>query len=254
MLSSSKLDVPASNSQLQSTSSVVTSAQSLLASCPTQIYNIMTHPNAHASDLRDPITGSCRAKSLCANNSTRIQTTVGVAEVVGDVIDAQALRTYIEQACGKVGREAVVTVSQLDALPGRGDASRGSMMAVTDKQIGAFVDSYDTNGQDFTVLYFASPHEPPRNYESDFVDTTPMELRRRMDGGMLERADGVSGNASLPLFAKYQFFTPGLFMAFLGAVIMFAMLYAGLSAVASLEVSYGAFDKEMGPAAQKKAQ
>lgn len=43
-------------------------------------------------------------------------------------------------------------------------------------------------------------------------------------------------------------------MGFLGAVIMFAMLWAGLSAVASLQVSYGAFDKEMGPAAQKKAQ
>lgn len=46
----------------------------------------------------------------------------------------------------------------------------------------------------------------------------------------------------------------GLFMAFIAAIVMFAMLYVGLSAVASLEVSYGAFDKEMGPAAQKKAQ
>lgn len=43
-------------------------------------------------------------------------------------------------------------------------------------------------------------------------------------------------------------------MAFIGALVMFAMLWAGLSAVASLQVSYGAFDKEMGPAAQKKAQ
>lgn len=43
-------------------------------------------------------------------------------------------------------------------------------------------------------------------------------------------------------------------MAFVGALIMFSMLYVGLSAVASLQVSYGAFDKEMGPAAQKKNQ
>lgn len=123
------LDVPASNAQLQTTSSVVADAHSLLASCPTQTYNLITHPNAHASDLRDPVTGACRAKSLCANNSTRIQTTVGVAEVVGEVIDAQALRAYIEEACGKAGREVVVSVSQLDALPGRGDSSRGSVMA-----------------------------------------------------------------------------------------------------------------------------
>lgn len=123
------LDISASNAQLQTTSSVVADAHLLLASCPTQNYNLITHPNAHASDLRDSVTGACRAKNLCSNNSTRIQTTVGVAEVVGDVIDAQALRAYIEEACGKVGREAVVTVNQLDALPGRGDTSRPSVMA-----------------------------------------------------------------------------------------------------------------------------
>lgn len=41
-------------------------------------------------------------------------------------------------------------------------------------------------------------------------------------------------------------------MGFLGTIIMLAMLYVGLSAVASLQVSYGAFEKEMGPAAQRK--
>lgn len=43
-------------------------------------------------------------------------------------------------------------------------------------------------------------------------------------------------------------------MAFIGSLVMFAMLWVGLSAVGSLQVSYGAFDKEMGPSAQKKAQ
>lgn len=43
-------------------------------------------------------------------------------------------------------------------------------------------------------------------------------------------------------------------MGFIAVLIMLAMLWAGLSAVASLQVSYGAFDKEMGPAAQKKQQ
>lgn len=32
-----------------------------------------------------------------------------------------------------------------------------------------------------------------------------------MEGDMMVRADGAKGNASLPLFAKYQFFTPGKF-------------------------------------------
>lgn len=41
-------------------------------------------------------------------------------------------------------------------------------------------------------------------------------------------------------------------MALVGVIIMVTMLYVGLSAVSSLQVSYGAFDKENGPAAQKK--
>lgn len=38
------------------------------------------------------------------------------------------------------------------------------------------------------------------------------------------------------------------------SLLLLAILSVGISAVSSLEVSYGAFDKEMGPAAQKKQQ
>jgi hypothetical protein len=43
-------------------------------------------------------------------------------------------------------------------------------------------------------------------------------------------------------------------MALITFIILMSILYAGISALASLQVSYGAFDKEMGPAAQKKQQ
>lgn len=45
---------------------------------------------------------------------------------------------------------------------------------------------------------------------------------------------------------------PGLFMGFLVSLILVSILYVAISGVASLQVSYAAFDKEMGPAAQKK--
>lgn len=45
----------------------------------------------------------------------------------------------------------------------------------------------------------------------------------------------------------------GLFMGLLAGAILVAILSVGISAVSSLQVSYGAFDKDMGPAAQKKA-
>ena len=42
-------------------------------------------------------------------------------------------------------------------------------------------------------------------------------------------------------------------MAFIVAFILFSILYVAISAVSGLQVSYAAFDKEVG-AAQKKAQ
>lgn len=67
----------------------------------------------------------------------------------------------------------------------------------------------DCETMDYTFIYFASPHEPPRQYESDYLESTlpETELRKR------EWADQVmgraAGNSTVPLFVKYQFFTPG---------------------------------------------
>lgn len=96
-----------------------------------------------------------------------------------------------------------------------------------------------------------------------------MDLKRSSDGVevLVKRKSNSTNN--LPLFEKYQFFTPGefplpseshrlliqvlgVFMSFVVLVILLSILAVGLKALSSLEVSYGAFDKEMGPAAQKK--
>ncbi len=43
-------------------------------------------------------------------------------------------------------------------------------------------------------------------------------------------------------------------MGLLVSFLLLSILYVAISGVASLQVSYAAFDKENGPAAQKKAQ
>lgn len=43
-------------------------------------------------------------------------------------------------------------------------------------------------------------------------------------------------------------------MALITAFVLFSILGVGIRALSSLEVPYGAFEKEMGPAAQKKQQ
>jgi len=76
----------------------------------------------------------------------------------------------------------------------------------------------------------------------------------------------------LPLFEKYQFLSPGklldqyavnpsanslfsgIFMGLTISLLLFVMLWVAVSAIAGLEVSYMAFSKEMGPAAQNKGK
>lgn len=41
-------------------------------------------------------------------------------------------------------------------------------------------------------------------------------------------------------------------MSLITLILLLSILGVGIRALASLEVSYGAFDKDMGPAAQKK--
>jgi hypothetical protein len=43
-------------------------------------------------------------------------------------------------------------------------------------------------------------------------------------------------------------------MGLLVSFLLLSILYVAISAVASLQVTYAAFDKENGPAAQRKAQ
>ncbi|KAK4951915.1 hypothetical protein LTR10_009835 [Elasticomyces elasticus] len=60
--------------------------------------------------------------------------------------------------------------------------------------------------------------------------------------------------SGLPLFEKYQFLSPALFMGLTVSLILFFILYVGVSAIAGLEVSYAAFSKEMGPQGQNKGK
>jgi V0 complex accessory subunit Ac45/VOA1 transmembrane domain len=80
-----------------------------------------------------------------------------------------------------------------------------------------------------------------------------MDLKRNVARSAPDRGKGPYTDQR-PLFEQYQFLTPGLFMGLLVGLLLFAILSVGISALGSLKVSYAAFEKEMGPAAQKKTQ
>lgn len=119
-----------------------------------------------------------------------------------------------------------------------------------------------------------------------------MHIDLKRDLSVYPRAtNGTNPDSNLPLFEKYQFLSsgeyqciplssfacpkvedcqhcftllestlmtltcyPGIFMGLGVSILLISILYIGISAIAGLEVSYMAFSKEMGPAAQKKQQ
>jgi hypothetical protein len=133
-----------------------------------------------------------------------------------------------------------------------------------------------TLGEDHTVLLFSDPNEF-RAYVPSFVEPMRTDLKRRAEAEPAfvgRKANNETDHRAL--FEKYQFFTPGtftssflhtcrlckmalltnrdiaIFMGLIATFVMLSILYVGLQGLSSLEVSYGAFDKDMGPAAQKK--
>lgn len=100
------------------------------------------------------------------------------------------------------------------------------------------------------------------------------DLRRDIKYEPLKSNSSHNMQDGLPLFEKYQFLTPGklaviwydvdlnlanktrsgIFMALTVSLLLLVILWVGVSAIAGLEVSYMAFSKEMGPAAQNKGK
>jgi hypothetical protein len=134
------------------------------------------------------------------------------------------------------------------------------------------------NGVKYTVIFTTTKVEKVVDelasqpvYEPQFEVGSVLKTDLKRD--LRVRGDNGTRPDLRPLFEQYQFLTPGmypppcvmdgaganavrigLFMGLLVGIIILSILYVGISGVSSLQVSYGAFDKEMGPAAHKKQQ
>jgi uncharacterized membrane protein YecN with MAPEG domain len=112
---------------------------------------------------------------------------------------------------------------------------------------------------DFTVIYTTTAptekhveatlqNQHTYEMEDSFSEAVHMELKR--DTTAHSNADKYVDNGGL--FERYQYFSPGLFMGITAIIPLVAILYVGVNAITNLEVSYFAFSKEMGPAAQRR--
>jgi hypothetical protein len=110
----------------------------------------------------------------------------------------------------------------------------------------------------FTLIYTTTPptkkpvvsHQPAYEMEDPFGDAVQMELKR--DLSLHGRANNDGSQDDGGLFERYQYLSPGLFMGISAMIPLVLILLVGLRAISNLEVSYFAFSKEMGPAAQRK--
>lgn len=68
-----------------------------------------------------------------------------------------------------------------------------------------FLSQYESEGS-YTVIYTAGPRtETPKTYTAEFDDPTHMELKRQLH----QSGRRANVTSDLPLFEKYQYFTPG---------------------------------------------
>ncbi|KAI0120055.1 ER protein BIG1 [Nemania sp. FL0031] len=248
LFSTAKLAKSISQDQIQSSSKVLESTKQLLSSCPTNHYLLVSQPNLNAAHL-----SSKAAVPKLSDSLSHAASSYSIAEVAGE-LDVKSIAAYIRETC-ELPRSAVDMI-ELSPVPSSA-ADSAKTLKQNDDQLGLVLEQYKAAaGDSYTVIYAGGPRtEKPQSYTAEFTDSGAgqRELKRQLhDVNGVRRQDKSTKN--LPLFAKYQYFTPGIFMALIAVVILMSILYGGISALASLQVSYGAFDKEMGPAAQKKQQ
>ncbi|EQK98391.1 ER protein BIG1 [Ophiocordyceps sinensis CO18] len=242
LLSTVKFQDASDRNQIQTGSEVLRYTKAVLATCPTDRYLVAVQPGVHATDL-----GRSMPHLHRAFGDSRIRGRFQVAEVVG-AADQAGIIEHIKSECAKKNKVATVDEVHLASLASQ---DRVSTLSKNDAILAGNLETA-TKNDSYTILFLSAPGEPA--YESHSVESLHTNSKRDMDLMHFGRKDNNTRWESLPLFEKYQFFTPGIFMGLIVALILLSILGVGLRALSSLEVSYGAFEKEMGPAAHKKQQ
>ncbi|KAH7134881.1 BIG/ATPase V1 complex, subunit S1 [Dendryphion nanum] len=269
LLSTADLSISGKNLQISQSSAITNQLADVLSACPTERYIVVQQEGVSSADYEAGL-GSRFDASL---HDKGIKSSIEVAQVVG-TISIDDISSQIQKACGaKVERlqqprlgqpvqfepldlQGPLVVELLLQPPGKGD--RSTAMHAQNSWVSDAIDQR-TSG-DFTVIYTTTPRTDaealphPYEMETPFKDAVHMELKRDVSAHSRDRkaANGTDSEAAGGLFETYQFLNPGLFMGLSAAVPLILILIGGLKALSGLEVSYFAFSKEMGPAAQRK--
>ncbi|KAL8750201.1 MAG: hypothetical protein Q9199_007226 [Rusavskia elegans] len=265
-----------SSPQIASASTVQETITSQLSKCPSDTYIVVIQPGVHAEDYSDSYAAPHLRRKVSGEDK-RIRSTMSVSDVLGQV-NAEEIVGIVEEKCGAallridastgsftIGDDPKPRIINVDfpALPSA-SKERVSKLKENDVFLSSILDLLPTSK--YTVIYTTSPytahksteHVEPEMYEMDSsFSSSQSHLGIKRDFSVHGKRAEDGGNVTLPdapLFEKYQYFTPGIFMGIIVILPLFMILYVGILAVGSLQVSYAAFDREMGPQMAKKGQ
>ncbi|PGH35050.1 hypothetical protein GX50_02081 [[Emmonsia] crescens] len=275
-------ETPLPSRQLESAPSLSASLSASLKSCPAATYILISQPGVHARDYSsDNAAPQLRRRVLKLDEE--VKGSFAVSEVVGRV-DVDALQGMLEEGCGVEAvrvdgsggapqaytkKPQVIRVEFASVAP---DSNPSEQLVKNDEFLGALLDRLPS--RDYTVLYTTTPREStdesieieePALYNEIDADIYQNPLRTNMKRDNMphshSRRDDDSNDdgdeeqsRNLPLFEKYQFLSPGIFMGLMAGLLFVMIIYLGLSALLGLKVSYAAFEKDNSPAAAKKQQ
>ncbi|KAI9662189.1 MAG: hypothetical protein M1829_006171 [Trizodia sp. TS-e1964] len=273
---------PQDNLLILPSSALLENLKEKLSSCPSDAYIIVSQPGVNSLiDFEGP--NSAQHLWRLYNNAGQ---RFSIPNIIGN-LNADELQAYLEQICDAsllsvdASTGYFQTVDDMKPRVIRVDFPRpptdGGRQSQLDEN-GAFLHSIVDllPSRRYTILYTTTPvasehlsnlhlahHTNTKKHQRPF-DNSPahMNLKREeiLGGESSFSLSGSKSNGTSPskanpgLFSKYQFFSEGLFVGLVVTFLLLLILTVAIRGVASLEVSYAAFDKEMGPMVHKKQQ
>ncbi|KAK2751914.1 hypothetical protein FQN55_008656 [Onygenales sp. PD_40] len=274
--------------QIESAASLLDDVSNQLVTCPTDAYIIVSQPGVHAHDFNAAESTQWLRRQVLRQDDN-IKSSFAVSEMVG-AFDTPSLTTMLEEKCGAevVSTDGAQSVSHakspqivkvdFPSLPT--GSSRSQQLSknglfnrhsynlripqLTRTPQVEFLSSIINQlpSPKYTVIYSTTPRDFPAGVagdstayemESEDVYQSPLNMNIKRDNFLHSRQDGEKPD-NRPLFEKYQFLSPGIFMGLVATLLFTLILYVGFSGLASLKVSYAAFEKDNSPTAMKKQQ
>ncbi|KAF2702933.1 BIG1-domain-containing protein [Pleomassaria siparia CBS 279.74] len=267
LFSTSALNINGNDAAIAQASTITSQVTQVLDKCPSKTYIVVHQEGVSSADYLDDLSAA-RLGHYMGGEHADVKSAMAVSEIVG-AVDAHSILERLQSRCG--AKMEQLEHSKAESAFPHSDEPRVvyySLPPPLAKDRATALDKSHTlleniiinlDSPDYTVIYTTTPQAESQlddtlqnhytyEMEDSFNEAVHMELKR--DAVSHQRKNTTVKEGAL--FERYQYLSPGLFMGITAMIPLVVILYVGLTAITNLEVSYFAFSKEMGPAAQRR--